>query len=205
MPLIALTGNPNSTLARASTVNIDVSVEKEACPLGLAPTASTTVTLVMGDALAIALLEARGFTEHDFAQFHPGGSLGKRLLHIAEIMHTGNAVPKVLEDCLLDEALLEITRKRLGMTAIVDEDNILQGIFTDGDLRRTLDGGHDIHKTKIQVVMTRNCITIPAQTLAAEALKIMEQKKITALIVVNETHNPVGVVHMHDLLRAGVA
>lgn len=205
VPLISLSGNPNSTLAKTSTVNIDVSVEAEACPLGLAPTASTTASLVMGDALAIALLEVRGFTSDDFALFHPGGSLGRRLLlRVKEIMHVGNEIPMVSEDCLLDEALVEITKKSFGMTAIVDQAGLLQGIFTDGDLRRTLDQGHDVRTTKIGSVMTRNCITIPPSLLAAEAVKIMEQHKITSLLVVDEKPYPLGVLHMHDLLRAKV-
>lgn len=205
IPLVALTGNPKSTLAKAATVNIDVSVKKEACPLGLAPTASTTATLVMGDALAIALLETRGFTSDDFARVHPGGVLGRRLLlHIDEIMHVGEEVPTVKENCLLYEALIEITKKSLGMTTIVGEDGLLRGIFTDGDLRRTLDKGYDVHATKISDVMTKNCITIPPKLLAAEALKIMEQHKITSLLVIDEQNIPLGVVHMHDLLRAGV-
>lgn len=206
VPLITLTGNPNSSLAKASTVNIDISVEKEACPLGLAPTSSTTATLVMGDALAIALLEAKGFTSDDFALFHPGGTLGRRLLlHVKDIMHIGDEIPVVNEDCILGEALIEITKKSLGMTAIVDRDGYLCGIFTDGDLRRTLDQGRDIHSTQIHEVMTRNCITVNSKILAAEALKIMENRKITSLMVIDDKHFPIGVVHMHDILRAGVA
>lgn len=205
IPLISLTGNPNSTIAKVATINLDIHVEKEACPLGLAPTSSTTAALVMGDALAIALLEARGFTSDDFALFHPGGSLGRRLLlRIDDIMHTGETIPVVHEDCLLDKALIEITQKRLGMTAIVGSDGLLRGIYTDGDLRRTLDHGHDVHTTKISKVMTQNCITIPPKTLAAEALQIMEKHKITSLLVVDHSRIPMGVVHMHDLLRAGV-
>lgn len=205
IPLLSMTGQPNSTLARLSTVSLDVSVEEEACPLGLAPTSSTTATLVMGDALAIALLEARGFTADDFARIHPGGSLGRRLLlHIEDVMHTGPSIPIVKPDCLLDEALVEVTRKSLGMTAVVNEQNQLLGIFTDGDLRRTLDKGYDVHMTPVSKVMTINGITITPKMLAAEALKIMQEHKITALVVVNEQRILLGVVHMHDLLRVGV-
>lgn len=205
VPLIALTGKPNSSLARAASIHIDVSVQKEACPLGLAPTASTTASLVMGDALAIALLEARGFTSNDFALFHPGGSLGRRLLlRIDEIMHSGLEIPIVTDDCSLDTALVEITQKSLGMTAIVDQTGKLSGVFTDGDLRRTLDQGLDVRTTPIAEVMTKECITIPPKLLAAEALKIMEQHKITSLLVIDEQKIPLGVVHMHDLLRAKV-
>lgn len=204
VPLITLTGNPNSTLAREATVNLDVSVAKEACPLGLAPTASTTAALVMGDALAIALLQARGFTEEDFARSHPGGSLGRRLLlRISDIMHTGDSVPRVSHDALLSAALVEMTRKGLGMTAVLDESGLV-GIFTDGDLRRTLDRGVDVHHTPIEQVMTRKCRTIRPDRLAAEALREMETHKINALLVVDENRQLVGALNMHDLLRAGV-
>ncbi|ABS78251.1 KpsF/GutQ family sugar-phosphate isomerase [Coxiella burnetii] len=203
--LIALTGKMQSTLARIADTVIDVSVEQEACPLGLAPTSSTTATLVMGDALAIALLEARGFTANDFARIHPGGSLGRRLLlHIADLMHPKDKMPIVKPDCLLDEALVEITKKSLGMTTVVSDSGQLLGVFTDGDLRRTLDKGYDIHRTPIEKVMTKNSITVPPKLLAAEALKMMQQNKITSLVVVDTDASPVGVIHMHDLLRAGV-
>ncbi len=205
VPLIAMTGNPASTLARAATVHIDVSVPQEACPLGLAPTASTTATLAMGDALAIALLEARGFTAEDFARTHPGGRLGRRLLLlIRDIMHTGEAVPKVREGTLLRDALVEMTRKGLGMTAVVDGEEHVLGIFTDGDLRRALDREVDVHTTPIEAVMTRNCKTVGADLLAAEALQIMEAHKINALLVVEGGERLVGALNMHDLLRAGV-
>ncbi len=205
VPLIAMTGNPASTLARAATVHIDVSVPQEACPLGLAPTASTTATLAMGDALAIALLEARGFTAEDFARTHPGGRLGRRLLLlIRDIMHTGEAVPKVREGTLLRDALVEMTRKGLGMTAVVDGEEHVLGIFTDGDLRRALDREVDVHTTPIEAVMTRNCKTVGADLLAAEALQIMEAHKINALLVVEDGERLVGALNMHDLLRAGV-
>ena len=205
VPLIAMTGNPASTLARAATVHIDVSVPQEACPLGLAPTASTTATLAMGDALAIALLEARGFTAEDFARTHPGGRLGRRLLLlIRDIMHTGEAVPKVREGTLLRDALVEMTRKGLGMTAVVDGEERVLGIFTDGDLRRALDREVDVHATPIEAVMTRNCKTVGADLLAAEALQIMEAHKINALLVVEDGERLIGALNMHDLLRAGV-
>lgn len=205
IPLISLTGNPRGTIAKAATVNLDVSVEKEACPLGLAPTASTTVTLVMGDALAIALLEARGFTAEDFARSHPGGTLGRRLLlRIDDIMRTGTAMPKINEDAGLNQALMEMTEKRLGMTSVINHEGKLAGVFTDGDLRRVLDAGVNVHTTKIKEVMTKNCKTISLGHLAVEAIQLMEAHKITALLVTDETQNPVGVIHFHDLLTAGV-
>lgn len=205
IPLIALTGNPKSSLAQAASVNLDVSVEKEACPLGLAPTSSTTATLVMGDALAIALLEARGFTEEDFALSHPGGILGRKLLlRINDLMHTNDRIPRVRQNAPLTQALVEMTQKSLGMTAIVDEQDKLIGVYTDGDLRRTLDADLDIHTISISQVMTRNCKTITATMLAAEALQIMQTYKITSLLVVNPDNTLCGVVHLHDLLRAGV-
>ena len=203
--LIAITGRPQSILGKAATVCIDVSVEQEACPLGLAPTSSTTATLVMGDALAIALLDAKGFTADDFARNHPGGSLGRRLLlHTEDVMHGGAEMPRVTRDTRLDTALLEITQKSLGMTTIVDNAGKLVGVFTDGDLRRTLDRGHDVHNTLIHEVMTETSTTISPKLLAAEALKIMHDQKITSLVVTDENLSPLGVVHMHDLLRAGV-
>ena len=205
IPLIAMTGNPNSTLAQTATINLDVSVAKEACPLGLAPTSSTTAALVMGDALAISLLQKRGFTQEDFALSHPGGILGRRLLlKVDEIMHTDNAIPKVNLDALLKTALVEMTQKKLGMTTVINDQNELAGIFTDGDVRRAFDSNADIHKTMIQHIMSKNPKVIRPGMLAAEALHIMETYKITALIVTNENHHPIGVVHMHDILRAGV-
>ncbi|MDH5764536.1 MAG: KpsF/GutQ family sugar-phosphate isomerase [Gammaproteobacteria bacterium] len=204
-PLISMTGNARSSLAQEANINLDVQVEKEACPLGLAPTSSTTVTLVMGDALAVACLEARGFTAEDFALSHPGGSLGRRLLlHVADIMHRGDDIPQVNENASLRDALLEMTRKKLGMTAIVDSDNKLLGIFTDGDLRRTLDKNIDVHSAGISDVMTRNCKTVKQNILAAEALNIMEEKKINAIVVVDDNNRLTGAINMHDLLRAGV-
>ncbi len=204
-PLISMTGSATSALAKEASVNLDVSVELEACPLGLAPTSSTTATLVMGDALAIALLEARGFSAEDFAFSHPGGSLGRRLLlKVADIMHTGDRIPSVNHNMLLSDALMEISRKGLGMTAVTDDQGKLCGLFTDGDLRRTLDKGVDIHKTRIDEVMTANCRTIHADILAAEALAIMDESKINGLIVTDREQNVVGALNMHDLLRAGV-
>ncbi|MEJ2345119.1 MAG: KpsF/GutQ family sugar-phosphate isomerase [Gammaproteobacteria bacterium] len=205
VPLIAMTGSSASTLAQAASVRIDVSVHQEACPLGLAPTSSTTATLAMGDALAIALLEARGFTAEDFALAHPGGTLGRRLLLLIEdIMHSGSAIPRVGEAASLSEALLEMTRKGLGMTAVVDEQNRVAGVFTDGDLRRMLDKGMDVHATPITAVMTRDCKTIAPHVLAAEALQLMERHKINALLVTDDERRLIGALNMHDLLRAGV-
>lgn len=206
VPLIAFTGRAKSTLAEAATVNLDVSVPSEACPLDLAPTSSTTVTLVMGDALAVALLQARGFTAEDFALSHPGGMLGRRLLlRIDDIMHSGNKVPVVPPLTSLLDALSEITAKGFGMTTVCDDEGVLQGVFTDGDLRRALDNGSDIQKVTINDVMTRHPTTVTPDMLAAEALTVMEARKITALVVADEQRHPVGILHMHDLLRAGLA
>jgi len=205
VPFIALTGNPDSTLAKFATIHINVGVEQEACPLGLAPTSSTTAALVMGDALAISLLEARGFTRDDFALSHPGGSLGKRLLlRVSDIMHVDDKLPSVPKSALISEALLEMTEKKLGMTAIVDMNNKVAGIFTDGDLRRMLAKNLDIHKTAIVDVMTVGCTVIPPGILAAEAMQIMEQKRINALIVVDDEQHAIGALNMHDLIRAGI-
>lgn len=203
--IIAMTGNPDSTLAKLADIHLCARVEQEACPLGLAPTASTTAALALGDAIAVALLEARGFSADDFALSHPGGSLGRRLLlRISDVMHDGSQIPLVDEQATISAALLEISRKGLGMTGVLNAQGQLAGIFTDGDLRRILDQRIDIHQTLIVSVMTRNCVTIRAEMLAAEALKIMEQKKINALMVVNAEKVPVGALNMHDLLRAGV-
>ncbi|MEE8233626.1 MAG: KpsF/GutQ family sugar-phosphate isomerase [Gammaproteobacteria bacterium] len=205
VPLITLTGNADSMLAKTASVNIDVGVEKEACPLGLTPTASTTATLAMGDALAIALLEARGFGAEDFAIAHPGGMLGRRLLlHVGDIMHSGEELPAVLEDTLLSETLLVMTQMGLGSAAIIDEENCVLGIFTDGDLRRALDNNIDVHKTMVVKVMTRNCKSISKDCLAAEALAIMENSRINALPVVDAENKLIGLLNMHDLLRARV-
>ena len=205
VPIIAMTGNPNSPLGLAADVHLNSSVAQEACPLNLAPTSSTTVTLVMGDAIAIALLEAKGFTAEDFAFSHPGGALGRRLLlKVSDIMHTGERLPVVPEGTSLRDALVEMTSKGMGLTAIVDPHKRLQGIFTDGDLRRSLDNGLDIATAPIDKLMTRHCVTIHADILAAEALKIMEDRKINGLLCVDEQQRPVGAINMHDLLRAGV-
>lgn len=204
-PLIALTGNPGSTLAHAADVHIDVSVPQEACPLGLAPTSSTTATLAMGDALAVALLEARGFTAEDFARSHPGGRLGRRLLLlIDDVMHVGEQMPCSAPKDLLKDALLEMSRKGLGTTVVIDPAHQVLGVFTDGDLRRVLDRQVDVHSARVAEVMTRQCKTIASGTLAAEALRMMQQYKINALPVLNSAGKLVGVLNMHDLLRAGV-
>ncbi len=203
--IISITGNPGSALAKASDIHLNNGVTQEACPLDLAPTSSTTATLVLGDALAIALLEARGFTAEDFAFSHPGGSLGRRLLlKVSDVMHTGNRLPVVDEGTELGEALLEVTRKGMGMTAIISGERRLLGIFTDGDLRRAIDHGLDPKKTPVENAMTQNCVTISSEILAAEALKIMDDHKISSLICVDEEQRPVGAIHMHDLLKAGV-
>ncbi len=206
VPLISMTGNPNSRLSRAADVNLDVSVAKEACPLGLAPTSSTTAALVMGDALAVALLESRGFTADDFARSHPGGRLGKRLLlHVADIMHRDTAIPKVYADATLATALVEMTGKGLGMTTIVDRHGKLLGVFTDGDLRRVLDHGQiNVQQVNIASVMTSPCKAIQPEQLAAEALQVMESKRVNALPVIDADNNLVGAINMHDLLRSGV-
>ncbi|EHY76711.1 hypothetical protein PstZobell_04646 [Stutzerimonas stutzeri ATCC 14405 = CCUG 16156] len=203
--LVSVTGNPASVLAKAAAVNLDASVAIEACPLNLAPTSSTTVSLVLGDALAIALLEARGFTAEDFAFSHPGGALGRRLLlKVEHVMHTGERLPKIARGTSLRDALLEMTEKGLGMTVIVEADGRLAGIFTDGDLRRALDKGVDVRQTSIDEVMTVHGKTANSEMLAAEALKIMEDHKISSLVVIDDQQMPVGALNMHDLLRAGV-
>lgn len=203
--LIAMTGNSESTLAKAADVHLDVSVAEEACPLNLAPTASTTATLAMGDALAVALLELRGFTAEDFAKSHPSGSLGKRLLlRVSDVMQSGDAVPAVTPDVALTDGLMEMTEKGLGMTAIVDGDNRIAGIFTDGDLRRTLDTGIDVRSTRMDEVMHTNCKTISAEVLAVEAVVLMEENKITSLLVADDEGRLVGALNVHDLFRAGI-
>jgi arabinose-5-phosphate isomerase len=205
IPLIALTGRPNSSLAEAATVHIDVGVAEEACPLGLAPTASTTAALAMGDALAIALLENRGFTAEDFARSHPQGSLGRRLLlHVGDIMASGDAVPRTPLGAPFREALVEMSTKGLGTTAIVDQDGRVAGIFTDGDLRRTLDHHNDLQSLVIDDVMTASCVTAGPEMLAAEALALMEERRINALLVVDAAGRLTGALNMHTLLRAGV-
>ena len=203
--LISMTGNPKSTMAQAADVHLDISVEEEACPLKLAPTASTTATLAMGDALAVALLEKRGFTAEDFARSHPSGSLGKRLLlRVSDIMRTGDRIPAVNADVTLRDALLEMTDKGLGMTAIVDDKNNILGIYTDGDLRRTLDDGSDIRSTTIRKVMHPNSKTTSADVLAAEALHLLEEYKITSLLVADDDGKLVGALNIHDLFREGL-
>ncbi|WP_061240581.1 KpsF/GutQ family sugar-phosphate isomerase [Ectopseudomonas composti] len=203
--LISMTGNPESTLAKAAEVNLDARVSQEACPLNLAPTSSTTASLVLGDALAIALLEARGFTAEDFAFSHPGGALGRRLLlKVENVMHSGESLPQVTRGTSLRDALLEMTQKGLGMTTVIENNGHLAGIFTDGDLRRALDKGIDVRHAQIDEVMTLHGKTVRAEMLAAEALKIMEDNKISALVVVDGDDRPVGAFNLGDLLRAGV-
>ena len=203
--LLSMTGKPKSTLAKAADAHLDVSVVEEACPLNLAPTASTTATLAMGDALAVALLESRGFTAEDFALSHPSGSLGKRLLlRVSDVMHVGEDIPSVQQDVSLSEGLMEMTRKGLGMTAVVDADDRLLGIFTDGDLRRTLDAGIDVHKTDMRTIMHSDCKVATPDTMAAAAVHAMEENKIMALLVVDDNGNLVGALNIHDLFRAGV-
>ncbi|MCK9607366.1 MAG: KpsF/GutQ family sugar-phosphate isomerase [Methylomonas sp.] len=205
VPLIAMTGNAESALARLASVHIDVGVEQEACPLGLAPTSSTTAALVMGDALAVSLLQSKGFTRDDFALSHPGGSLGRRLLlQVSDIMHRDAEVPMVNDSVLVSKALLEMTEKKLGMTAVIDETRRVMGIFTDGDLRRMLEKNLDVRVTRVANVMTHPCTVIASDMLAAEAMQIMETKKINALLVVDENRRLQGALNMHDLLRAGI-
>ena len=203
--LLSITGNPKSTMAQAADVHLDISVAEEACPLNLAPTASTTATLAMGDALAVALLKSRGFTAEDFARSHPSGSLGKRLLlRVSDVMRSGDRVPAVSADVSLRDGLMEMTDKGLGMTAIVDENGMLEGIFTDGDLRRTLDSGADIHKTKIRDVMHSNCTVTSTDVVAAEALRLLEENHITSLLVTDEKNRLIGALNIHDLFREGL-
>jgi arabinose-5-phosphate isomerase len=205
IPMVALTGNDASTLSRHATVSLDVSVPEEACPLNLAPTASTTAALAMGDALALALLEARGFTEQDFALSHPGGSLGRRLLlHVEDVMRRGDDLPIVGPETPLRDGLLEMSRKGLGMTTVLDEQGRVLGIFTDGDLRRSLDGQVDVHATRMREIMTANPKVARPRMLAAEAVHIMESHRVTALPVVDDAGVLVGALNVHDLLRAGV-
>lgn len=204
LPLISMTGKLNSTLAKAGDAVLDISVKEEACPMGLAPTASTTATLAMGDALAVAVLDKRGFKKEDFALLHPGGSLGKRLLlHVLDLMHTGNAVPLVKEDTLMKEALFEITSKRMGVTGVVDDKGSITGTITDGDLRRAMEKGIDILHSKASDIMTRNPKKVGSDALAAEALQKMERYSITSLFVM-DGEKTAGIVHLHDLLKAGV-
>lgn len=205
VPLICLSGNTDSILSKAADVSLDLSIESEACPLGLAPTTSTTVALVMGDALAISLLQARGFSADDFALSHPSGTLGKKLLlKVNDLCHRGEDLPCVDQHATVSEALIEVTQKKLGMTCVTNRNGQLCGIYTDGDIRRTLNNQHDIHTTPINTVMTKSCVTIQDNLLAAEALNMMQDKKITSLVILDDNDMPSGVIHLHDLLKAGV-
>lgn len=205
VPVISMTGRTQSTLAKHSDVVLDISVAEEACPMGLAPTASTTATLAMGDALAIALLQERGFKEQDFAQFHPGGVLGRRLLlRVRDLMHRGEAVPRVREDAPAREAIFEMTSKKLGMTTVVDGGGGLVGVITDGDLRRFLEQGKDLARSRAGDLGSRHPKTIGPDELAARAVQIMEQFAITSLVVTEEPRQITGVLHLHDLLKSGV-
>ena len=202
--LISITSNEHSSLAQASDLHLTVQVEQEACPHNLAPTASTTAVLALGDAIAVSLLEARGFTPDDFALSHPGGSLGKRLiLQVDDLMHTGKAFPSVKPTITIRNALFEMTDKRMGMTTVIDNQGSLLGIFTDGDLRRAFERDVDID-SPIEEVMTKGCKTVKSHTLAVDAVNLMEESSITSLIVVDANNKPLGVIHMHDLLKAGV-
>ncbi|MCW9050167.1 MAG: KpsF/GutQ family sugar-phosphate isomerase, partial [Deltaproteobacteria bacterium] len=207
LPLIAVSGNPKSTLGIAGDVHLDISVAEEACPLGLAPTASTTATLAMGDALAVALLDERGFKAEDFALFHPGGALGKKLLlRVEDLMHSGQNIPLVTADTLLREALFEITSKQLGVTGVTDPEGTLIGVFTDGDLRRVMEKGLENLQQPIREVMATAPKRILRKNLAAKALRLMETHSITSLFVFEDEVGtvPVGIVHLHDLLKSGV-
>ena len=206
--LVAMSGNPASNLARSSDVFLDVSVSEEACPLGLAPTASTTATLAMGDALAVALLVKRGFKAEDFAIFHPGGALGKKLiLRVEDLMHSGEAIPLVQEDTLMKEALFVITAKGLGVTGVCDSSGALKGVITDGDLRRSLEKGFDILNQRASEIMKFGPLRIKRSELAAAALQVMEQRVITSLFVFenDQISTPCGIIHLHDILKAGIA
>jgi len=203
--LLSITGKPESTLAKAADVHLNVSVSEEACPLNLAPTASTTATLAMGDALAVALLESRGFTADDFALSHPSGSLGKRLLlRVSDVMHSEDEIPSVNENVSVSSGLMEMTRKGLGITGVVDDAGRLVGIFTDGDLRRALDQEINVHNTIMGSVVHRDCIVTGPDIMAAEAVHVMEENKITALLVVDENRHLIGALNIHDLFRAGI-
>ena len=205
IPLITLTGHSNSILASAARVHLDVSIDKEACPLGLAPTTSTTVALAMGDALAVAVLQVKGFSANDFALSHPGGILGRRLLlEIDELWNTGPNLPVTHEGKSIREALIEVTSKKLGMTCVVNDQGLLSGVFTDGDIRRSLSQDQDIKITPLTKVMTRDCLTIQPGLLAVEALSMMQQHRISSLVVIDEEKRPKAVVHLQDLLRAGL-
>lgn len=205
IPVICMTGNPGSTMAKRADVVLDISVSEEACPLGLAPTASTTVTMALGDAMAVALLEVRGFTEEDFALFHPGGALGRRLITVGEIMHTGEDIPRIPGDATVREAIFEITSKKLGFTTVVDKSGKLTGIITDGDLRRLMEREAEPLKQTVSDIMTRDPKIIFKDSLAAKALQIMEKHSITSLVVGEDSGRIEGVIHLHDILKAGVA
>ncbi|MBO2558208.1 KpsF/GutQ family sugar-phosphate isomerase [Shewanella algae] len=205
IPMISMTGKPESTMAKLAQLHLCIKVREEACPLGLAPTSSTTATLVMGDALAVALLQAKGFTKDDFALSHPGGALGRKLLlKVSDVMHKGEELPLVTEDICITDALYEISKKGLGMTAVVNQQKQLVGIFTDGDLRRVIDAGVNLRTTKISDVMTRDCITSGDNILAAQALKVMDENDINGLIVINGANEPIGALNMLDMVKAGV-
>jgi arabinose-5-phosphate isomerase len=204
VPLIALTGNADSALARIATVHLDIQVPAEACPLNLAPTASTTAALGVGDALAVALLKARGFTEEDFARSHPAGALGRRLLFVKDVMRSGAHIPTVRAETTLAEGLMEVTSKGLGMTAIVNDSMQVLGVFTDGDLRRALDASANLHTTRMDQVMTLDAKSVRPTMLAAEAVHLMETHRITSLVVIDADKKIVGALNVHDLLRAGV-
>ena len=205
IPMISMTGKPESTMAKLAQLHLCIKVPEEACPLGLAPTSSTTATLVMGDALAVALLQAKGFTKDDFALSHPGGALGRKLLlKVSDVMHKGEELPLVTEDICITDALYEISKKGLGMTAVVNQQKQLVGIFTDGDLRRVIDAGVNLRTTKISDVMTRDCITSGDNILAAQALKVMDENDINGLIVINGANVPIGALNMLDMVKAGV-
>lgn len=203
--IVALTGDPTSPIAQAAHAHLNVAVEQEACPLGLAPTTSSTASLVMGDALAIATLQAKGFTPEDFARSHPGGQLGKKLLlKVDELWHTDQELPVVPDTCTVSEALMQVTEKKLGMTCVVNPTGQLMGVYTDGDIRRTLNKQLDIHTTPIADVMTNQCKTIAPGMLAVDALSLMQQHSITSLVGIDERRIPIGVLHLHALLKAGV-
>ncbi len=204
LPMICISGNPKSTLAKNSDCFLDASIQKEACPFDLIPTVSTTVSLALGDALAIAILTKRGFREEDFAVFHPGGSLGRRLARVEDLMHKDNEIPLIREEKTMKDALYEMTIKRLGMTCVIDKDNKLSGIITDGDLRRLLEKHQDLLDKKVKDVMSQSPKTISQKAIAEKAVEIMELYSITSLICIDEKEKPIGVIHLHDLLKAGV-
>lgn len=205
VPIIAMTGHPSSLLASNANIHLHIPIAQEACSLGLAPTTSTTASLVMGDALAIALLQGKGFTTEDFARAHPGGSLGKKLLlRVNELWHTGKNLPIVLDQTPVSDALIEVNEKKLGLTCVVNTNGQLVGVYTDGDIRRTLTLRLDIHNTPIAQVMTKQCKTISPDLLAIDALNLMQTHSITALVGINKNEDPIGVLHLHDLLKAGV-